>query len=164
IPAQLLLYRYISFEQVQRFVQKGQSCGIPPGEVRHQAIQKKIGCARSACRRRRGLDIAGHFQHTAPESQATGKHGGGQCLQVGRSGKVRVDRLEPLGGLQQQGRSVTAPIRDEREVGRKQVNSSLLHVSARPSLRDGQQVPHRVQGAGLQVGRRGGQRTLSTFL
>ncbi len=52
-----------------------------------------------------------------------------QRLQVGRPGEIRVDRLEPFGGLQQQGRSVTAPIRDEREVGRKQVDSSLLQVS-----------------------------------
>ena len=86
IPAQLLLYRHVSAEDVQRFPQNRQSCRISPGVVRHQAIQKKIGCARSGCRRRCGLDVAGHFQHTAAESQATGKHSGAQCLQVGRPG------------------------------------------------------------------------------
>ena len=40
----------------------------------------------------------------------------------------------------------------------------MLHVSDRPSLRDGQQVPHRIERAGLQVGRGRGQRPLGSTL
>ena len=101
-----------------------------------------------------------HLQHTPTEGEATGKVARRQGLQVGRARQLWVDRLEPAGGLQQHGRGLTAPIREERELSPHQLDASLLKVAQRPSLSDREQVPRRVERAGLDFGRRCCQRPL----
>ena len=138
----------------------GNPASYPLVKCADQAIQKKIGCAWRVRRRRCGRGGARHLQHAPAEGEAAGIVSRRQCLQVGRPGKLCVDRLEPAGGLQQQGRGLAAPIREERELSPNQIDTGLLKVAQRPSLRDREQVPSRVERAGPDFGRRCFQRPL----
>jgi DNA-binding CsgD family transcriptional regulator len=71
-----------------------------------------------------------------------------------RARQLYVNWLEPARGLQQQGRSITAPIRQQRELGPNQIETGLLKVGQRPGVRDKEQVPGRVERAGPDFGRR----------
>ena len=95
MPAKFLVDRHADAEDVQRPPQYRQSGRISPVEVRGEAIEKKIGCARSLRRCRSGHGGARYFHHIRAEGHATGEHSRRQGLQVGRPGKVDVDWLEP---------------------------------------------------------------------
>src|SRR5258705_14014237 len=98
MPAMFLVDRHADAEGVQCLPQYRQSGRISRVEVRREAVQKKIGCARSL-RRWSGHGGACHLQHTTAEGHITGEHSGRQCLQVRLPGKVDIDWLEPGCGL-----------------------------------------------------------------
>jgi len=59
---------------------------------------------------------------------------GGKGLQIRRAGQLRVDRLQPSCGLQQQRRSLAAPVREERELSLHEFDAGLLKVVEGTSL------------------------------
>src|SRR5882757_7420710 len=126
MPAMLLVDRHADAEGVQCLPQYRKSGRISRVEVRREAVQKKIRCARRLRGRRSGHRGACYLQHTTAEGHLTGEHSGRQCLQVRLPGKVDIDWLEPDCSLQQQGRSITAPVCDERELGPYQIDTRLL--------------------------------------
>ena len=109
-------------------------------------------------RRGEGLGGAGDLQHVAGARQAPGERRRHPRGQVGVAGQVPVERLEPLGRLQQQRRSVAAPARGERDVAAQQVHPGAGELVERPGLRHGEQVQGLAERAGLHAGLRRGQR------
>jgi hypothetical protein len=85
--------------------------------------------------------------------------------QIGVAGQIPVERLEPLGRLEQQRGSVAAPARGERDLPAQQVHPGAGELIERPGtliLRRREQVQGVTEGAGLHVGLRRGQRALGT--
>ena len=55
--------------------------------------------------------------------------------QVGLARELRVEWLQPVGGLQQQRGSIAAKARGEGDVATQQVDSGALELIERPGLR-----------------------------
>ena len=125
-----------------------------------QAIQQEIGRARGLRRWRRPAGGSSHLAQTAAGREAAAKRRGRKRIQVGLAGQPDVERLEPLGGREQQRGSVAAAVQRERDLSLEQVNPDPLELVERSRLRRGDQCQRRVGRAGLVLGLRGGQRAL----
>src|ERR1700684_535150 len=101
-----------------------------------------------------------HLHRTTAAGEATGKVARRQGLQVGPTRQLWVDRLESARGLQQYGRGRTAVIAEERELSPHELDACSLKVARRTSLGDGEKVPRRGEGAGLDLSRRSGHSPL----
>jgi hypothetical protein len=113
-------------------------------------------------RRGRAWAAPAYLLHVAGVRQAPGVRRRYPCGQIGVPGKVAVERLEPLGRLQQQRRSVAAPARGECDVAAQQVRPGAGELIERPRHRGRKQVQGVVEGAGLQMGLRRGQRAVDS--
>ena len=72
-----------------------------------------------------------------------GEHRGGPRVQVGLARERGIQRLELLGRLRQQRRSVAARTGGERDLPAQQVGAGLLEFIQRPCRRDGEQLGRR---------------------
>ena len=142
-----------------RFEHRGR-CGVPLGDQHGQAVQEEIGGARRRPAPGHGPRRLGDLQHTAAVGQTTDDDRGPQRVQVGLARERDVERLEPLGGLEQQRRRVAAAAHDEGDLGAEEVDAGALELVERSGLRRGQQSEGRVGRAGLVRGLRRGQRAL----
>ena len=145
---------------------KGASClpqhrgggGRPVGDQQRQAVQQQVARPRRVRRRGQGPGGAGDLQQIVGARQMPGEQ---RCLvgvQVGLAGQVQVERLQPLGRLQQQRRRVAVQPRGERDLPAQQVSPGALQLIQRPGLRHGEQVQRLAERAGPQAGLRRGQR------
>jgi len=132
---------------------------IPLAEVGGQAVQEEIGRARRVRRPGRRTRRRCHLLRCSTRTcQAPCEQRGIQRVQVGGTGKVDVDPLEPPRGLEQQRRSVATPVRDECELGEQQVDASAPELIERSRLRPCQQRQRRVERSRLDLRLSGGQR------
>ena len=101
------------------------------GDHPSQAVEQQIrrGGRRRRFRQRpgRGRDLASITRHR----QTTGEQGGGERLEVDLAGPSSVERLEVLGGGEQQPRRIVATLFGERDARAKQIQLAL--AGARPS-------------------------------
>ena len=102
-------------------------CATSPSNRRSESPRsmRRWGC---------GCRGARHFHHTPTRCEAAGEVARREGLEVGRTGQICVDRLEPPGGLQQKRRRIAAPACEEREFCLHQVDPGLLKVVRRPRL------------------------------
>ena len=125
-----------------------------------QAVQQQIG-RRAAAPAARGADSAarGHLAADPPPvRQAAGEHRRVERVQVGLAREPGIERLEPLGRLDQQQRGASLPAAGgERHLSAQQVDAGLLELIQRPGRRHGEQLGRRVERAGLETRLRGRQ-------
>ena len=80
--------------------------------------------------------------------------------QVGLARELHVERLESLGGLEQQSRSIAAVAGDECELRAQQLHSCALQLVERPGLSHGQQSLGHIERPCTQADLRSGERAL----
>ncbi len=148
-------------EGVNGLPQGGGRGGRPVGDHQRQAVQDQVDRPRRpGLVRREGAGGAGDLEQITGAGQPPGeqrRHPGGQ---VGLPRQVQVERLEPLGRLEQQRRRVAAQPRREHDLPAQQVHPGALQLIQRPGLRRGQQLQGRPERPGLHVGPRRGERPL----
>ena len=123
-----------------------------------EAIEQQVEGARSTWRRK-GLDGAADLLQDGPSHETLGHPSRAPRGQVCLTRQVRVERLEPAGGRQQQRRSTAAQTRGEGDVSPQHVDPGALELIQRPILRHGCQPERRVERAGLETRLRRGQDT-----
>ena len=126
-----------------------------------QPIEQEIGRSRGLRRRGRPTCGIGRPAHTVAGAQATGGDRRGQRLEVGHARKSDVERLEPLGGAEQQRWSVAAAVDGKLDLTAQQVHLGALELVQRSGLCDGDQSECRVERAGLVLGLCRGERSLA---
>ncbi len=103
---------------------------------------------------------AGDLPKIAGTSETPGEQRGYPRAQIGLARQVQVERLEPLGGLEQQRRGVAAQARGKRDLAAQQVHPGACELILRPGLCHGQQAERGVKRAGAVLGLRRGHRPL----
>ena len=118
-PAQTLLPGdVVAAERAHRPLERRGRRPEPLGDQHGQAVPEEIRRARRPRRRRHGPRRLGDFQHTAAVGHATDDDRGPQRVEVGLACERDVERLEPLGGLEQQRRRVAAALAPRRRSAR----------------------------------------------
>ena len=154
----------VSVGGVQGSVQGRQSRGVATGEEVDQPVQHKVSQLRWA-RRTRGLrgrsrDLLG----VGADGQPAREHRRGEGVDIGGAAQVRVDRLQPLGRLQQQRGSITAALGDERDPCLQQIGSGALHFAELFGPGEPQQIDRGLERPRLDLGRRRGQHPFGAFV
>ena len=151
----------VAAEGAHRPLEHRGRCGVPLGDQHGQAVQEEIRRVAAAPAPGRGPRRLGDFQHTAAVGQTTDDDRGPQRVQVGLACERDVERLEPLGGREQQRRARRGRgSRRRRSGARRRSTRARWSSSSGPASRRGQQSEGRVGGAGLVRGLRRGQRAL----
>ena len=121
------------------------------GDQPRQAIQEHIDWAGRVPGRGEGPRGPGDLEHIAGACQMPGKRGCAPRSQIGLTGQIEVQRLEPLGRLEQQRGSVAAEVRHKRDLPAQQVHPRASQSIQWPSLRDRQQFQRLSERAGLHA-------------
>lgn len=100
----------------------------------------------------------GHLHDIAIDGEAAGELCRGECLEVSRPGQPDVQRLEPLGGPEQQRGSVATAVLGVRDLCAQQVHAGAAELIEQPCIRRGQQLQGHVGRAGQVSCMRGRQR------
>ena len=150
----------VAAEGARRPLEHRGRCGVPLGDQHGQAVPEEIRRSRWLRRRWHGPRRLGDFQHTAAVGQTTDHDRGPQRVEVGLACERGVERLEPLGGLEQQRGRVAAASHREGDLRAEEVHAGAVEFVERSGLRRGQQSEGRVGRAGVVRGLRRGQRAL----
>ena len=150
----------VAAEGARRPLEHRGRCGVPLGDQHGQAVPEEIRRSRWLRRRWHGPRRLGDFQHTAAVGQTTDDDRGPQRVEVGLACERGVERLEPLGGLEQQRGRVAAASHREGDLRAEEVHAGAVEFVERSGLRRGQQSEGRVGRAGVVRGLRRGQRAL----
>ena len=158
-PAELvLLGEGVLPEGPQRLLQRGRPCGVAPGHEEGEPVEQQIAGAGGGGPPVGGEDRLGDLARIAAAHQAVGGERRGERVEVGLARERRVERLQPLGGLEQQRGSVAAARRGERDLRVQQLRSRALELVQRSRLRHREQPLRRVGRTGLVLALRGGKR------
>ncbi len=108
-----------------------------------------------------GAPLAARAVSSTPGAarQTAGEQHGGERFQIGLTREPRIERLEPLGGLEQQRRSVATAAQRERDLTTQQVDLGALELVQRSGLCDRDKSERRVERAGLVLGLGRGERS-----
>ena len=159
-PAQLLLFgEALVTECRQRDLQCRRPRNVAlAGEEGEPVEQQVAGTGRRlpVSGQNGGRDLA----RIASSHQAVGGERSRECLEVCLAREPWIQRLEPLGRLEQQGGSVAAPRHREGDLCAQQLGARLLELVQGSCLGDRQQPQRRVARAGLVLDIRGEERSL----
>jgi hypothetical protein len=147
-------------EYARGLPQRPGRCGWPVDDQPGQAVQDQIDRAKRVAARRECPGCPGYLVQIARSRQSSGEQGRHPRAEVGLARQIEVERLQPLGRLEQQRGRVAAQTRGERDLTAQQVHPSALHLVQRPHLRGDEQLQRLVERAGLEVGPGRGQRAL----
>ena len=114
--------------------------GHPAGDRPRAGAAGDGGAASAASR---------NLQHSAAAGQTAGESRRCERVQVGVAREPQVERLEPLGSLEQQRRSVAAAAHREGDLAAQQIDPSTPQLVERARLGGGQQVQRGVGRARL---------------
>ena len=159
-PAQLvLLGERLVTERAQRDLQRRRRRDVALAGEEGEPVQQQVAGTRG------GLPVSGQngggdLARIASTHQAVGGERSRECLEVGLARERRIQRLEPLGRLEQQRGSVAAPRHREGDLRVQQLGAGLLELVQGSCLGDRQQPQRRVVRAGLVLALCGEERTL----
>jgi hypothetical protein len=105
------------------------------GEQQRQSVEQQIRRARGFHGRMRRTRRLGRVQNTEATAETAGEQGRRQGVEVGLARQRHIERREPVGGLEQQRRSVAAAVGGERDLGPQQLHPRTLELVERPGLR-----------------------------
>ncbi len=160
-PSELLLGGdALATEGRQGALQHRHPSRMPLGDQQSQAIQEEIGGARGARRPGRATSGLGDLSQSGSGGQMAGEDRRGERFEVRLACEHDVERLEPLGGLEEQRRSVIAAARGEGDPGAQHVDPGALDLVERSPLGGGQQGKRGTRRARIVLGLRRGQRAL----
>ena len=120
-------------EGVHCLPQRRNRGGGTVGDQPRQAVEEQVDRAGRVPGRGEGPGGAGDLEHIAGACQMPGERGRAPRGQVGLAGQIQVQRLEPLGRLEQQRGSVAAQARDERDLPAQQVHPARWNSSSGPA-------------------------------
>ena len=133
-PAQLvLLGNPLVTERAQGDLQRRRPRGVALAGDEGEPVQQQIaGTARRlpVSGQNGGRDLA----RIAPTHEAVGGERSRECLEVRLTRKPGIQRLEPLGRIEQQGGSVAAPRHREGDLRVQQLGARLLELVQAPAL------------------------------
>ena len=159
-PAQLVLLRQpLVPERAERDLQRRRRRDIALAGKEGEPVEQQIAGARG------GLPVGGQngrrdLAGIASAHQAARGKRRRERFEVGLARERRIQRLEPPGRLEQQGRSIASPRHREGDLRVQQLGTGLLERVQRPCLRDRQQPQRRVVRSGLVLALCGEERTL----
>ena len=159
-PAQLvLLGERLVPERAQRDLQRRRPRDVALAGEQGEPVQQQVAGAGG------GLPVSGQngggdLARIASAHQTVGGERSRERLEVCLAREPRIQRLEPLGRIEQQGRSVAAPRHREGDLRVQQLGAGLLELVQRSRLGDRQQPQRRVVRAGLVLALCGEERTL----
>ena len=104
----------------------------------------------------------GHLARADAAVEAAGEDRGSERLQVRLARRSAVERLEPLGRIEQQRRSVAAAAEREHDLGAQASEPGALEVVQRAHLRHRQKLVRGLQRPRLELGLGRGQRPPTT--
>ena len=154
-PAEGFLRRDVSADEgAHRSLQRRPRSGRPVRHDQRQAVQHQVDRPHRPRGRGKGPGGAADLEQVAGARQMSGEQCRHPCPQVGFTGQVDVERLEPPGRLEQQCGRVAARARGEHNLPAQQVHPGAGEIVQRTGLCRSQQLKSLAERAGLQVGLR----------
>ena len=162
-PAQRVLVRHrLVTERTERALERRHTGRVAVDRDQGDPLEQDVASARRAPRRFApvcGQHRLGDLARAAATREPVGEQRCRKGIQVRLARERAVQRLQPLGGLEQQLRCVAAPGDRERHLGAKQLRPRLIELIERSGLSKGEQAQRCIRRAGALLALCRGERT-----